>query len=218
MVVRAKPERSEERERVRRALFDATLRLAAEHGFASLSLREVSREAQIAPTSFYRYFEDMEELGLALIVEHVGPRWRALCERTGGATTQPNGAARAIVESVFAAVAAEPQPFRFLMAERVGGFPRFRAAIGALVAELRQAVEGVLRKAGDPARQHPSLRNAADALVVIALDAGLRFLEPANEGRSELASRTIEQIQMVILGLAQLDDGHPEARETRGTA
>ena len=43
--------------------------LSAEQSFANLSLREVAREAGIAPTSFYRHFKDMDELGLTLVDE-----------------------------------------------------------------------------------------------------------------------------------------------------
>ena len=43
--------------------------LSAERSFASLSLREVSREAGIAPTSFYRHFRDVDELGLTMVDE-----------------------------------------------------------------------------------------------------------------------------------------------------
>ena len=37
--------------------------------FSSLSLREVTREAGVVPTAFYRHFANMEELGLALVDE-----------------------------------------------------------------------------------------------------------------------------------------------------
>ncbi|MCK8282620.1 TetR family transcriptional regulator, partial [Erwinia amylovora] len=43
--------------------------LSAERSFASLSLREVSREAGIAPNSFYRHFRDVDELGLTMVDE-----------------------------------------------------------------------------------------------------------------------------------------------------
>ncbi len=42
---------------------------SAERSFASLSLREVAREAGIAPTSFYRHFRDVDELGLTMVDE-----------------------------------------------------------------------------------------------------------------------------------------------------
>ena len=43
--------------------------LSPERVFSSLSLREVTRGAGIAPTSFYRHFDDMNALGLALVAE-----------------------------------------------------------------------------------------------------------------------------------------------------
>ncbi|HAD44143.1 MAG TPA: DNA-binding transcriptional regulator FabR, partial [Plesiomonas shigelloides] len=55
--------RAEQKERTRRALIDAAFsQLSVERSFSSLSLREVAREAGIAPTSFYRHFRDMDEL------------------------------------------------------------------------------------------------------------------------------------------------------------
>jgi len=47
--------RAQQKEKTRRALVDAAFnQLSAERSFSSLSLREVAREANIAPTSFYR--------------------------------------------------------------------------------------------------------------------------------------------------------------------
>ena len=71
--MRINPEKREDRERVAQELLRVTLRLAAAHGFVSLGLREVSRAADIAPTSFYRHYADMEELGRELIESLAGP-------------------------------------------------------------------------------------------------------------------------------------------------
>ena len=49
-------------------LFHATLNLIGpQKSIASLSLREIAREAGIAPNSFYRHFKDIDELAIALI-------------------------------------------------------------------------------------------------------------------------------------------------------
>ena len=49
-------------------LFQATLNLIGpQKSIASLSLREIAREAGIAPNSFYRHFKDIDELAIALI-------------------------------------------------------------------------------------------------------------------------------------------------------
>ena len=55
-------------------LFQAALHLIGpQKSIASLSLREVAREAGIAPNSFYRHFKDIDELAIELI-ERSGDR------------------------------------------------------------------------------------------------------------------------------------------------
>ena len=62
--------RSQQKEKTRRAIIDSAInQLSEEQSFAGLSLREVAKQAGIAPTSFYRHFKDMEELGLTLVDE-----------------------------------------------------------------------------------------------------------------------------------------------------
>ncbi|WP_241544185.1 TetR family transcriptional regulator, partial [Xanthomonas translucens] len=52
----------------REDLLAAALKLIGPHrSVSTLSLREVTREAGIAPNSFYRQFRDMDELAVALI-------------------------------------------------------------------------------------------------------------------------------------------------------
>ena len=49
-------------------IIEAALKLAGPNrSVSTLSLREVAREAGIAPNSFYRQFRDMDELAVALI-------------------------------------------------------------------------------------------------------------------------------------------------------
>src|SRR6185295_12255977 len=100
MVLRVKPEKREEKDRTREELQRAALRLGAAHGFASLGLREVAREAAIAPTSFYRHFEDMEALGLSLIRDKLEPLlvgWADALERSGDEAVE-------LVDAVFRSV------------------------------------------------------------------------------------------------------------------
>jgi AcrR family transcriptional regulator len=49
-------------------LIAAALRLVGPHrSISSLSLREITREAGIAPNSFYRHFKSTEELAICVI-------------------------------------------------------------------------------------------------------------------------------------------------------
>ncbi|MBK5216158.1 MAG: TetR family transcriptional regulator [Propionibacteriales bacterium] len=59
--------RQQQKERTRDAILAAALELSLDQGFAQISLRQVSRHAGIVPTAFYRHFDSMEELGLALV-------------------------------------------------------------------------------------------------------------------------------------------------------
>lgn len=52
----------------KQALLDAALRLAADgRSISSLGLRELAREAELNPNTFYRHFRDMDALGLTLL-------------------------------------------------------------------------------------------------------------------------------------------------------
>ena len=62
-------ELKEQKEKTSNALIQAAIQLCAEEGYASLSLRSVARKAGIAPTSFYRHFRDLDELGVAIVDE-----------------------------------------------------------------------------------------------------------------------------------------------------
>ncbi|MFC3152878.1 TetR family transcriptional regulator [Litoribrevibacter euphylliae] len=62
--------REERKRQTRKSLLDSALGLIEQgQHFSNISLREVAKNAGVVPTSFYRHFQDMEELGLNLIDE-----------------------------------------------------------------------------------------------------------------------------------------------------
>ena len=61
--------RVERKERTRRAIIDAALVLLEDSSLVALSLRQVAKEVGIVPTAFYRHFDSIEDLGLALVEE-----------------------------------------------------------------------------------------------------------------------------------------------------
>ena len=62
--------RQEQKLKTRQNIIHAAFLLLDENrSLSAISLREVAREAGIAPTSFYRHFKDMDELGLTLVDE-----------------------------------------------------------------------------------------------------------------------------------------------------
>jgi AcrR family transcriptional regulator len=58
-----------QKEKTSQALIAAALELCADEGYASLSLRSVARKAGIAPTSFYRHFREIDEMGVEMVAQ-----------------------------------------------------------------------------------------------------------------------------------------------------
>ncbi|GLZ85357.1 TetR family transcriptional regulator [Pseudomonas sp. BN414] len=125
-------QRSEQKQQTRHALMDAArLLMDSGRGFGGLSLREVARNAGIVPTGFYRHFNDMDELGLAL-VEEVGETFRATIRVVRQNEFELGGIIEASVRIFLDAVAANRGQFLFLAREQYGGSQPVRQAIGAL--------------------------------------------------------------------------------------
>ena len=61
--------RQERKQRTRQAILDAALEIADEESLATVSLRQVTKQVGIVPTAFYRHFDSIEALGLALVDE-----------------------------------------------------------------------------------------------------------------------------------------------------
>jgi AcrR family transcriptional regulator len=115
--------RAEQKQQTRQALMDAALSLMdSGRGFGSLSLREVSRTAGIVPTGFYRHFDDMDQLGLALVAE-VDATFRSTLREVRRSQFETGS----IVEA-----SSNRNQFLFLAREQYGGSQAVRQAIGCL--------------------------------------------------------------------------------------
>ncbi len=197
-----KGDRSRKKEQTRRALIDAALnQLSAERSFASLSLREVAREAGIAPTSFYRHFQNMDALGLTL-VDEAGLTLRQLMRRARQRIESGGSAVRTSVETFMEFVSENENIFRLLLRERSGTSRDFRAAVSREIAffslELADYIDAVTRRGPELARLQ------ADAMVILVFNAGAEALDMAKPQRKELVEKTIRQLRMLDAGGALL--------------
>ena len=120
--------RAIQKEKTRRALIDAAFnQLSAEKSFSNLSLREVAREAGIAPTSFYRHFSDMDELGLEM-VDEAGLTLRQLMRQARKRIDAGGSVIRVSVETFFEFITHSTNVFRLLLRESSGTSQAFRTA------------------------------------------------------------------------------------------
>ncbi|MFU2112928.1 HTH-type transcriptional repressor FabR [Glaesserella parasuis] len=198
--------RAIQKEKTRRALVDAAFnQLTADKSFSNLSLREVAREAGIAPTSFYRHFKDMDELGLAMVDES-GLILRQLM-RQARKRLEKGGSVIAIsVETFFELIEYRPNMFRLLLRERSGTSQEFRTAtsreIQHFVAELAEYIQQ---------RDHAITQELAyiqsEGLVTLVFTAGSHALDLNSQEREKLKQRVITQLRMLARGAAVYTGG-----------
>lgn len=204
--MRINPEKKEDRERVAQELLRVTLRLAAAHGFVSLGLREVSRAADIAPTSFYRHFADMEELGRELIESLAGPFVADWIASARANLPKTRNFTLAVASRAIASAVEDPDLMRFILAERVGAIPAFRAALAAKLSSVSAAVaDSVTAETSAPA--WPDLPAVAQAVVVLILGACGDLLDAGAARAPLISERLAAQIRLLLAGAARSKGG-----------
>lgn len=193
--------RAIQKEKTRRALVEAAFnQLSAEKSFSNLSLREVAREAGVAPTSFYRHFKDMDELGLAMVDES-GLLLRQLMRQARKRIADGGSVVSISVETFFELIADRPNVFRLLLRESSGTSQAFRTAasreIQHFVAEL---TDYIMAKDKQCSRKIAYIQ--AEGLVTLVFTAGSHALDMNTQEREELKQRVIMQLKMLIRGVS----------------
>lgn len=193
--------RAKQKEKTRRALVDAAFnQLSAEKSFSNLSLREVAREAGIAPTSFYRHFKDMDELGLAMVDES-GLILRQLMRQARKRLEKGGSVVATSVETFFEFIEERPNMFRLLLRESSGISQAFRTAanreIQHFVAELAEYIQ-----LQNPLIERELAYVESEGLVTLVFTAGSHALDMTSHERAQLKRRVIMQLRMLARGAA----------------
>lgn len=199
--------RGARKQMTRERLLDAALTLmSGGNSFPSLSLREVTREAGVVPTAFYRHFRDMDELGLAL-VEECGLTLRRLLREVRKAGVPTTDIIRHSVAIYLQYVRAHPRHFRTAASERNGGSPTMRQAIrnevGHFVREMAQDLRLIGYRSDLPT---DALEMICSLIINTMLNAASDILDlPADQPQltRELEENFISQIRLVFLGAEQ---------------
>lgn len=192
--------RAQQKGKTRQALIDAALaQLSAERSLASLSLREVAREAGIAPTSFYRHFRDMDELGLTL-VDEAGLTLRRLMRQARQRIADGGSVIRISVITFMEFIASNPNVFRLLLRERSGTSAQFRFAVAREIQHFIAELAHYLEQQDDARSRNAALQ--AEAMVTLVFSAGADALDMSAEQLPQLAERLICQLRFVARGAA----------------
>lgn len=201
--------RAERKEATRQRLLDVTLKLIANRSLASISLREVAREAGLVPTAFYRHFESMDALGVELVDESMRPLRQMIRDVRRGVASHGD-IIKGTVEVLGRQVRDHPDQFRFLVRERYGGVRGVRRAIGTeltlftseLAVDLARLTAGFDWSSDD-------LEMTADVMVAAMLKAIMDLLEleprPSSKraGEAAILERAERQLRLIALGMSE---------------
>ena len=197
--------RDEKKQQTRNTLLEAALSLMSDgRSFVSISLREVTREAGVVPTAFYRHFRDMDELGLALVDEVCLNLRRLLREERVKAQGAGHIAIKSSVMMFLLYVKQEARYFDFLARERWSGSTKIREAIQREIRHFATDLNSDLRLF--PEMQNlPSadLQMISDLVINTAMNwCGEILSLPSEQVRLqyELSMQAVKQLPLIFVG------------------
>jgi AcrR family transcriptional regulator len=190
--------RQEQKLKTRQNIIHAAFSLLDENrSLSAISLREVAREAGIAPTSFYRHFKDMDELGLTL-VDEAGLALRQLMRQARRRIASGGGVIHTSVETFMEFIAANTNVFRLLLREHTGTSSAYRLAVFREIQHfIDELTDYIVEKQGV---EYALAHIQADAMVRLVFSAGAEALEADDKLRGEIGEKVKTQLRFVQLG------------------
>ncbi|MHA3091090.1 HTH-type transcriptional repressor FabR [Acinetobacter brisouii] len=188
-------------------LFQATLNLIGpEKSIASLSLREVAREAGIAPNSFYRHFKDIDELAIELI-NRAGVVLRKIIREARLKASKQESIIRTSVEVFLQQLDTDDGNLSLLLREGYTGSISYKRAVEQQLSFFQQELqEDLIRleRLNQNRLFHPDL--AAKAITQLVFNMGAKVIDlPVNE-RNVVAEQTMIMIRMILEGARRLNE------------
>ena len=188
-------------------LFQAALKLIGpQKSIAALSLREVAREAGIAPNSFYRHFKDIDELAIALI-ERSGVVLRQILLEARSKATPDISVIRTSVEIFIEQLDVDEGNLSLLLREGYTGSNSYKQAVDHQLNYFQQELQDDLirlERLNNSKLCRPEI--VAKAITQLVFNMGAQVIDiPASE-RKEVAEQTMIMIRMILEGSRHMQD------------
>ena len=195
----------------REDIMTAALKLVGPHrSVSSLSLREVAREAGIAPNSFYRQFRDMDELAVALI-ERAGESLRQIIGEARQRATSDRSVVRGSVEAFMEQLQRDDKLLHILLREGSVGSDAFKHAVDRQLTYFEEELHHDLvrlAEANGTGLFEAGLTAKAITRLVFAMGSTAMDLPRAEQGH--LTEQVIVMVRMIVAGTQTLAAMAPE--------
>jgi len=187
-------------------LFQAALNLIGpQKSISSLSLREVAREARIAPNSFYRHFKDIDELAIELI-DRSGNVLRQILHQARLKASKQSSIIRSSVEVFIEQLDADEGNLSLLLREAYTGSASYKLAVERQLNYFQQELKDDLirlERLNHSKLFHPDI--VAKAITQLVFNMGATVIDMPMTERKEIAEQTMIMIRMILEGARHLD-------------
>ena len=197
----------------REDLMAAALKLVGPHrSVSSLSLREVAREAGIAPNSFYRQFRDMDELAVALI-DRAGQSLRLIIGEARQRASVERSVVRTSVETFMEQLSADEKLLHILLREGTVGSDAFKLAVERELSSFEEELCADLVRlahANGTGIYEPAL--VAKAITRLIFTLGGTAMDLPREQHGEVIEQMVVMLRMIVTGSQTLANSPSSAR------
>lgn len=195
----------------RQDIVDAALQLLGPHrSVATLSLREVARAAGIAPNSFYRHFQSIDELAVALI-EQAGQSLRDLIWKARSRVGAGESVIRASVETFLQQLQSDKHYLHLLLREGAVGSAAFKQAVERQLEFFEKELQTDLVRLAAASKtpiHNAELVSRAITRLVFSMGTNAMELPPAQHPK--LIDDVTDMIRTIMVGTQTLAL-HPDA-------
>ncbi len=190
--------RQEQKLKTRQNIVNAAFGLLDENkSLSAMSLREVARAAGIAPTSFYRHFKDIDDLGLTL-VDEAGLALRQLMRQARRRIESGGGVIDTSVNTFIEFITGNTNVFRLLLREHTGTSAAYRTAVQREIQHFVEELTDYIIEVQSV--QHQLAYVQAEAMVKLVFSAGAEALEADPAMRRIIGERVKQQLRFIQLG------------------
>ena len=185
-------------------IIDAAINLVGPHrSISSLSLREVTREAGIAPNSFYRHFKDMDELNIA-IIDLAGRHLRSIIRDARALIINERSVVRVSVECFFNEMNKEGSSLPILLREGTVGSGDFQAAIKKQLDFFAKELQTDLDKANSIKQRYKPEETlvVAKAVTQLVFAMGGIALNSHEKDLKKTVEETVLMVKFILKGAA----------------
>lgn len=191
-------------------LIAAALKLVGPHrSISTLSLREIAREAGIAPNSFYRHFRDIDELAIALI-ELAGTSLRKVLSEARQRASTERSVVQSSIEVFMEQLSIDDGFLPILLREGRAGSTAFKQAVDRQLCFFEDELQrDLVRLAAlrDQTLHEPALAARAITRLVFAMAPVAMDLPPQEQ--EKMMTEMMTMIRMILAGAQAIkEDDH----------